>query len=70
MRQEYGLNVGRFIADHPGWMITAGFEGYGYAARRRDDDGRACGKRLSALTLDELHVLLAATDPGSNRPPA
>jgi hypothetical protein len=56
--EDYGLNIGRFIHEHPGWLITAGFEGYGFAARRRDSDGRASGKPLSALTLDELAELI------------
>jgi hypothetical protein len=55
--EEYGLNVGRFIHDHPAWVITAGFEGYGYAARRREG-----GKRLAALTLDELAELIRQSE--------
>lgn len=47
--QEYELNVGRFIREHPEWIIAAGFEGVGYRARRRDG-----GSWVSALTLDEL----------------
>lgn len=49
----YELNIGRFIREHPGWIVAAGFEGTGYRARRRDG-----GPWVSALTLDELAALL------------
>ena len=58
-REEYGPNVGRFIEDHPDWVVMAGFEGVGYSARRRDDRGRGAGSSESALTLDELAARLA-----------
>ena len=51
---EYGVNIGRFIREHPAWIVCAGFEGFGYRARRREG-----GRWVSALTLDELHALIA-----------
>lgn len=57
--EEYGLNVGRFIRDHPDWVVVAGFEGVGYCAQRRDGHGHGAGPRVSALTLDELAAKLA-----------
>lgn len=54
----YGLNVGRFIADHPAYVITAGPFGSGYAARRRDRRG----EKLTALTLDQLADLIRRED--------
>jgi hypothetical protein len=58
--EEYGLNIGRFMADHEkDWVISAGFEGRGFEARRRDSSGRGYGTRYAALTLDELAALLA-----------
>jgi hypothetical protein len=62
LSEPYGINVGRFIEDHPDWVIMAGFEGVGYSARRRDDRGRGAGISESALTLDELAARLAAQE--------
>lgn len=53
MAEIYDLNIGRFIRDHPGWIVAAGFEGLGYRARRCEG-----GPWVSALTLDELHELV------------
>jgi hypothetical protein len=58
---EYGLNVGRFARDHPGWRITAGPAGTGYSAQRRTDAG-VSGPRIDAQTLDELAARLADAD--------
>jgi len=57
----YEVNIGKFIADHPGWRIQAGLEGVGYTAQRRDNGG-VHGPRVGALTLDELAARLAALD--------
>jgi hypothetical protein len=58
--QEYGLDIGRFMADHQGkWVIQGGFEGFGYRAQRRDGDGRGRGPWIEDLTLDELAGKLA-----------
>ena len=51
--------MGRFIRDHAGWIVCAGFEGFGYRARRREG-----GPWLSALTLDELAQILHGEDAG------
>ena len=59
MHDEYDLNVGRWIADHPYYFLRAGFEGFGFEAQKRDANGRPVGERYSALTLDELAVMLA-----------
>ena len=59
---EYDLNVGRWIADHPGYCLRAGCEGFGFEAQKRDANGRPVGERYSALTLDELAVILAKAD--------
>jgi hypothetical protein len=53
----YGVNIGRFIAEHPGWQVSGLL--FGYTARKRDDRGRPRGKRRSARTLDELAGKLA-----------
>jgi hypothetical protein len=55
---EYDLNVGRFKADHPDYCLRAGFEGFGFEAQWRDEQGRGVGERHSALTLDELAAKL------------
>lgn len=53
MSEPFDLNVGRFIREHPGWIVCAGFEGVGFRARRREG-----GAWVSALTLDELAEML------------
>lgn len=58
--EPYGLNIGRFIREHPQWVIQAGPYGSGWSARRKDDAGRPGGQRLTALTLDDLAAQLAA----------
>jgi hypothetical protein len=63
--EPYELNVGRFIQDHRDHVITAGFEGFGFTARRRDAQGRASGPAVTALTLDELAALLEADECGA-----
>ena len=62
---EYDLNVGRWKADHPDYCLRIGFEGFGYTAQRRDEHGHGVGERYSALTLDELAVMLAKADTGA-----
>jgi hypothetical protein len=64
MHGEYDLNVGRWIADHPGYCLRAGVEGFGFEAKKRDHTGRPVGERYTALTLDELAVMLASADAG------
>jgi len=58
----YATNIGKFIEDHPGWMIFAGTGGFGYAARRRGARGRARGPAFEALRLDQLDQILARED--------
>jgi hypothetical protein len=58
----YGHNVGRFKADHKAWRVEIGFEGFGYCARRLNENGHPRGKATQARTLDELHGLLAAAE--------
>lgn len=53
MQDEYDLNVGRWIEDHPDYILRAGFEGFGYEAQHRETR-----ERVSALTLDELAAKL------------
>jgi hypothetical protein len=55
--EGYGVNIGRFIADHPGWQVSGLL--FGYTARKRDALGRPRGKRRSARTLDGLAAKLA-----------
>lgn len=61
MGDGYELNVGRFIADHPGWLVAAGFENYGWRARPRAGPG----PWVSALTLDELAAMLDEAGAGT-----
>lgn len=60
---EYGLNVGRFLRDHPDHVLTEGDGGFGYRAWLKDGEGRAYGSALEALTLDELAAKLAESSP-------
>ena len=53
--EEYGSNIGRFIKDHPKWVVAAGFEGVGFRARPKAGEG----SWVSAWTLDELAAKLA-----------
>jgi hypothetical protein len=59
---DYDLNVGRFIQDHPSYILRIGFEGFGYEAQHRDEWGHGAGERYSALTLDELAARLDEAD--------
>jgi len=62
----WGLNIGRFIADHPDWLIRGGSSGFGWSAQRRDACGKPRGRLLEARTLDELATLIqAASRPGA-----
>lgn len=57
--EPYGLNIGRFIADHrERWVITAAPYGGGFAARWRNPAGRPRGQAFTALTLDQLSEIL------------
>jgi hypothetical protein len=60
--EPYGLNIGRFIREHPEWVIQAGPYGSGYSARRKDGAGRPAGQRLTALTIDDLAAQMAAPE--------
>jgi hypothetical protein len=55
---EYGLDVGKWIKDHPDYVLKSGFEGMGFTARRRNEQGRPVGGPIAALTLDELAALV------------
>ena len=55
---EYGLDVGKWIKNHPEYLLQSGFEGLGVTAKRRNELGRAVGRPVTALTLDELAVLV------------
>ena len=55
---EYGLDVGKWIKNHPEYLLQSGFEGLGFTARRRNEQGRAVGRPVAALTLDELAALV------------
>jgi hypothetical protein len=48
---KYGLNVTMFEQDHPGVVLSAGFEGFGYIARHRKPGSPVIA---TAMTLDEL----------------
>jgi hypothetical protein len=50
---DYEHNVGRWLEDHPEFMLRIGAANYGYEARHRET-----GERYSALILDELDALL------------
>jgi hypothetical protein len=62
---NYDLNVGRFIEDHPDYIVRIGFDGLGYEAQHRDERGHGAGERYAALTLDELAAMLAKADAGA-----
>jgi hypothetical protein len=49
----YGLNVGRFMADHPDYRLTGAVPAHGYKARLMVD-GRPRGRTLFGLDLDAL----------------
>ena len=55
---EYGLNVSKWIKDHPEYLLQGGFEGLGFTARHRNEQGRAVGSPVTAMTLDELATLV------------
>jgi hypothetical protein len=55
---EYGLNVGKWIKDHPEYLLQSGFEGLGFTAKRRNEQGHAVGSPVTAMTLDELAALV------------
>ncbi len=55
---EYGLNVGKWIKDHPEYHLQGGFEGLGFTAKRRNEQGQAVGSPVTAMTLDELAALV------------
>jgi hypothetical protein len=55
---EYGLNVGKWIKDHPEYLLQSGFEGLGFTAKRRNEQGQAVGNPVTAMTLDELAALV------------
>ncbi len=59
---DYDLNVGRFIQDHPSYVVRIGFDGFGYEAQHRDEWGHGVGECYAALTLDELAAMLAKAD--------
>ena len=50
MTGPYGLNVGRFEQDHPGWWVCAGKQGRGLRARPKGQSGGW----VEGATLDEL----------------
>ena len=54
----YGLNVGKWIKNHPEYLLLSGSDGRGFIARRRNEQGRAVGSPVAALTLDELAALV------------
>jgi hypothetical protein len=47
---EYGLNVGKWIKDHPEYLLQSGFEGLGFTAKRRNEQGHAVGSPVTAMT--------------------
>ena len=55
----FGLNVGRFEAAFPGWRLGAPTGGFGFSARRLVN-GRPSGRRVEAVTLDELAKIVEA----------
>jgi hypothetical protein len=59
---RYGLNVARWLKDHPDHTIAAGPFGEGFVAHRKDDCSRGTGPPVCALTLDELAGKLAGQD--------
>lgn len=66
----FGVNVGMFEDAFPDWRLSAAFEGLGFAARKVAN-GRRAGPAVTALTLDELAVLLdEAARPRSRHPQA
>jgi hypothetical protein len=54
MNKPYGLNIARFISEHPGHCVAIGASGFGYRARPAEGKG----PWVSALTLDELDAKL------------
>ena len=59
----FGLNVGRFEAAFPGWRVGAPTGGFGFWARRLVN-GRPSGRRVEAVTLDELAKIVQAEPKG------
>ena len=62
MTSSYGVNVGAFEAAHPAWKLSAGFDGAGYIARRRD----APAVHVAASTLDELAEIIREVNTRGN----
>jgi hypothetical protein len=58
-RVSYGGNVTALERDHPGWRLSAGFEGFGYSGRRRVKGG---SQPVFGRTLDELAAVLDDLD--------
>ena len=50
--------MSKWIKDHPEYLLQSGFEGLGFTATRRNEQGRAVGSPVAALTLDELAALV------------
>jgi len=49
----YGLDAGKWIKNHPEYLLQSGFEGLRSTAGRRDEQGQAVGSPVAGLTLDE-----------------
>lgn len=61
-REPYGVNVGRWTADHPGWALRGGDGGFGFAAQRVRRGG-CYGPVLTEPTLDALAVTVEQDTP-------
>jgi hypothetical protein len=48
----------KWIKNHPEYLLQTGFEGLGFTARRRNEQGQAVDSPVAALTLDELAALV------------
>ena len=61
--KQYGQNVKQLLDDYGHWVITAGFEGIGYNARRRNPkNSHGHGPPVAAMTLDGLAEVMSAED--------
>jgi hypothetical protein len=51
---RFGLSVGRWMKAYPQYILQGGFNGFGFIAWRRGEEGRQSGEPMRAGTLDVL----------------
>ena len=60
--RDYGFNAGRWIQDHPKWLVFGAPGGFGFTAFRRGTNGKPVGRVVEGRTLDELAAGCAERD--------